>query len=151
VLIDKSKARFGELQKAQRRTYLELEEWTLLEQLSDETIHAARILEIAAESEARLAQSEMDAVQAQVDHLFNLQGLSVGALTRASLTATKIRLQACYERHLDACLKLQICRRHRQLQESCLEQSAAALARSKQRYISIVGEIAALRTAGTDL
>jgi hypothetical protein len=53
VLIDKSKARLGELEKAQRRTYLELEEWTLQAQLVNETMHAARMLEIAAESEAR--------------------------------------------------------------------------------------------------
>jgi hypothetical protein len=146
VLIDKSKARLGELEKAQRRRYLELEEWTLQARLVNETMHAARLLEIAAESEAQLAHSELDAVQAQVDY-FILQGIPVEALTTPSLTAARIRLQACEERHLDACLRVQICRRHRQLQKNCLEQSAAALARSKQRYSSIIEEIVALRSA----
>jgi hypothetical protein len=58
ILIDKSKARLCELEDAQRRTHLELEEWSLQEQLVNETMHAARILEIAAEREARLAQSD---------------------------------------------------------------------------------------------
>lgn len=147
VLIDKSKARLSELEKAQRRTHLELEEWTLQEQLVNETMHAARILEIAAESEAQLAQSELDAVEAQVARLSNLQDISVGGLTTPSLTATRIRLRACHQRHLDACLRLQICRRHRQLQENSFEQTATAMARTKQRYSSIVEEIAALRIA----
>lgn len=147
VLIDKSKARLAELEKAQRRTHLELQEWTLEEQLVNETMHAARVLKIAAESEAQLAQSELDVVEAQVARLSNLQDISVGGLTTPSLTATRIRVRACHERHLDACLRLQICRRHCQLQKKVLEQSSAAMARSRQRYSSILREIAALRIA----
>jgi hypothetical protein len=136
----------GELEKAQRRTCLELEEWTLQAELVSETAHGARILEIAAECEAHLAQIERDAVQAQVDQSFNLRDTSVGALTTPS-TVTEIRLQACCERYLGACLRLQICRRHRQLCENSLEQLSAALARTKQRYAYIAGKIATLRTA----
>jgi hypothetical protein len=114
ILIEKSKARISELERAQRRTYLELEQWILQVQLGNEAMHAARILETAAESEARLAQSELNAVEAQVEH-FSLQNISVGVLTTPSSTAIRVRLRACDERRLHACLKVQLCRRHRQL------------------------------------
>jgi hypothetical protein len=136
----------GELEKALRRICLELEECTLQAELVNETAYAARILEIAAESEAHLAQSEQDVVQAQFDHSVNLQDTSVGALT-TPLTVTGIRQHACCERYLSACLRVQICRRHRQLCENSLEQISAALARTQQRYTYIAREIATLRTA----
>src|SRR5579864_9395355 len=68
-----------------------------------------------------------------------------GPRARGALKVAKARLEAMSERQVDAYLKLQICRKHRQLQRRILDQSAAALARAEQRKTVIGEEVGVLR------
>ena len=140
-------ARVEQLEKAQQRVSHELLEWKMQVQLADEATYSAWISETSAEDEDRSVTSGLKTLEADIDLL--LTSDAAGALaevwTEIFLTATA-KLEALRERQLDARLKLQISRRHCQLQLGVLEQARGALLRAEQRSSAIGEEINALRS-----
>ena len=145
--MGKLAARVEQLEKARQRVGHELLEWKMQVQLADEATYPAWISEASAEDEDRSVTSGLKTLEADIDLL--LTSDAAGALaevwTEIFLTATAT-LEALLERQLDARLKLQISRRHCQLQIGVLQQARAALLRAEQRSGAIGEEIAALRS-----
>ena len=146
ILTGELEARLEELEKAQRRADHELLEWKMQLQLADEAMYAAGILEASAEQENRLAEIDLQ-TQKRIDHLLVPDARNVLARpsTKGLLKAAKSSLEALSERQVDAYLKLQICRKHCQLQRRILDQCQAALARAEQRSSAIGEEVGVLR------
>jgi hypothetical protein len=140
-------ATLEELENAQRRADRELLEWKRELQLADEAMYASAILEASAEEELRLVAFDLNALEERIDRL--LVGDARQGWARSSskvlLKVAKARLESLSERQVDAYLKLQICKKHRQLQRRILDQSTAALARAKQRSSAIGEEGGVLR------
>ena len=139
-------ARLEELEKAHPRADHEVFEWKMQLQLADEAMYAAGILEASAEQENRLAAIDLQ-TQERIDRLLVADARDVLARssTKGPLKAAKSSLEALSERQVDAYLKLQICRRHSQLQRQILDQCQAALARAEQRSSAIGEEVGVLR------
>jgi acyl-coenzyme A thioesterase PaaI-like protein len=146
ILSGELEARLQVLEKAQRRADHELLDWKMQAQLADEAMYAAGILEASAEQENRLAAIDLQTLE-RIDHLLVADAGEV--LARSSpkglLKAAKSSLEALSERQVDAYLKLQICRKHCQLQRRILDQCQAALARAEQRSSAIGEEVGVLR------
>ncbi len=106
-----------------------------------------RILEASAEEEHRLVAIDLNTLQERIDRLLAADAREGWAWSSSegALKVAKARLEAMSERQVDAYLKLQICRKHRQLQRRILDQSAAALARAEQRKTVIGEEVGVLR------
>lgn len=139
-------ARVGELEKTQQRISHEVLEWKMQLQMADQTTYSAWILKASAEDENHSVASDLKALEADIDLLLTSDAAEVLAEAWTEiLLATTTRLDALRERQLDARLKLQICRRHWELQNRILEQSKAALLRAEQRSRAIGEEIATLR------
>jgi hypothetical protein len=147
VSTGKLEARLEELEKAQRRAGREFLEWKMQLELADEAMYAGRILEASAEEEHRLAAIDLNTLQERIDRLLVTDGREGWARSSSKglLKAAKTRLEAVSERQVDAYLKLQICRKHRQLQRQILNQSTAAMARAEQRSSAIGEEVGVLR------
>ena len=144
--MGKLPARVGELQKTQQRISHEMLEWKMQVQLAYETTYSAWILKASAEDEEYSVASDLKALETDIDLLLTSDAAEVLAETWTEiLLATTTRLDALRERQVDARLKLQICRRHWELQNRILEQSEAALLRAEQRNRAISEEIATLR------
>jgi site-specific recombinase len=146
ILTGELEARLEELEKVQRRAHHELLEWKMQLQLADEAMYAAGILEASAEQEDRLAEIDLQ-TQKRIHHLLVADARDVLARssTKDLLKAAKSSLEALSERQVDAYLKLQICRKHCQLQRRILDQCHAALARAEQRSSAIGEEVGVLR------
>jgi hypothetical protein len=146
ILSGELEARLQVLEKAQRRADHELLDWKMQAQLADEAMYAAGILEASAEQENRLAAIDLQTLE-RIDHLLVADAGEV--LARSSpkglLKAAKSSLEALSERQVDAYLKLQICRKHSQLQRRILDQCQAASARAEQRSSAIGEEVGVLR------
>src|SRR5579863_5089850 len=110
-------ARVAQLEKAQQRIIQEVLEWKMQVQLADEAVYSAWISQTSAEDEERLVTSDLNALEADINLLLTSDAAEVLAevWTEIVLIATA-RLEALRERQLDARLKLQICRKHCQLQ-----------------------------------
>jgi hypothetical protein len=147
VSTGKLEARLEELEKAQRRADRELLEWKTQLELADEAMFAGRILEASAEAEHRLAAIDLSTLQERIDRLLVTDAREGWARSSSKglLKEANERLEALSERQVDAYLKLQICRKHRQLQRQILNQSTAALARAEQRNSAIGEEVGVLR------
>jgi hypothetical protein len=147
VSSEKLEARLEELEKAQRRAGRELLEWKMELQLANETMYACGILEASAEEERKLAAIDLNALQESINRLLVADAREGWARSSSNdlLKVAKARLQALGERQVDAYLKLQICKKHCQLQRRILDQSAAAFARAEQRSSAIGEEVSALR------
>jgi hypothetical protein len=116
----------------EQRISIELTEWNLEIKLLGQAMHAAAVLEAAAADEARTAYDQLTLALAAVTE--DCQGS--GALWR--------------ERQVEAHLKLQIYRRHRELLGETLEHSKAALARTEQRLLREMARSESGTMAGTD-
>ena len=147
VSTRKLAARLEELEKAQRRADHERLEWEMALQLADEAMYTGRILEASAEEEHRLVAIDLNTLQERIDRLLAADAREGWAWSSSegALKVAKARLEAMSERQVDAYLKLQICRKHRQLQRRILDQSAAALARAEQTKTVIGEEVGVLR------
>jgi hypothetical protein len=147
VSTGKLAARLEELEKAQRRADRERLEWEMALQLADDAMYAGAILEGSAEEEHRLATIDLNTLQERIDRLLAADAREGWAWSssKGALRVARARLEAMSERQVDAYLKLQICRKHRQLQRRILDQSAAALARAEQRKTVIGEEVGVLR------
>lgn len=144
--MGKLAARAEELEKAQQRISCELLEWKMQVQLADEATYSAWISEASAEDEDHAVASGLKTLEADIDLLLASDAAQALAEVWSEIFSTaNARLEALRERQLDARLKLQICKRHCQLQNAILEQARAALLRAEQRYRAIGEEIAALR------
>jgi len=110
-------------------------------------MYASAILEASAEEELRLVAFDLNALEERIDRLLVTDGREGWARSSSKglLKAAKTRLEAVSERQVDAYLKLQICRKHRQLQRQILNQSTAAMARAEQRSSAIGEEVGVLR------
>jgi hypothetical protein len=146
ILTGELEARLEELEKAQRRADHELLEWKMQLQLADEGMYAAGILEASAEQENRLATIDLQ-TQERIVHLLvaDARDVLAQASTKGPLKAAESSLEALSERQVDTCLKLQICRKHCQLQRRILNRCQAALARAEQRSSAIGEEFGVLR------
>jgi hypothetical protein len=147
VSTEKLEAILEELEKAQRRADRELLEWKMELQLADEATYTGGILEASAEEEHRLATIDLNTLQERIDRLLVADAREGWARSsrKGLLKVAKARLEAASERQVDAYLKLQICRKHRQLQRRILDQSTAALARAEHRSSAIGKEVGVLR------
>jgi hypothetical protein len=147
VSTGKLEARLEELEKAQRRADRELLEWTMQLELADEAMYAGAILEASAAEEHRRAAIDLNTLQERIDRLLAADAGEGWAWSSSKdlSKGAKARLEALSERQVDAYLKLQICRKHRQLQRRVLDQSTAALARAEQRSSAIGEEVGVLR------
>ncbi len=144
--MGKLATRVGELEKTQQRISHEVLEWKMQVQMADETTCSAWILKGSAEDENHSVASDLKALEADIDRLLTSDTAEVLAEAWSGiLLATTTRLDALRERQVDARLKLQICRRHWELQNRILEQSKAALLRAEQRSRAMEEEIATLR------
>jgi hypothetical protein len=141
ILTGELAARLQELEKAQRRADHEVLEWKMQLQLADEAMYAAGILEASAEQENRLAAIDLQ-TQERIDHLLvaDARDVLVRSSTKGLLKAAKSSLEALSERQVDAYLKLQICRKHCQLQRpnsgpmpSCIGKSRMEEQRNRPR------------------
>jgi hypothetical protein len=92
-------------------------EWNFEVKLLGQAMHAAAVLEAVAADEARTAASQLILALAEVAEDCEDRG----AIWR--------------ERQVEAKLKLQIYRKHRELLAETLEHSKAALARTEQRLL----------------
>ena len=110
-------------------------------------MYAGGILEASAEEEHRLATIDLNTLQERIGRLLVAAAREGWArsLSKSPLKVAKARLEVLSERQVDADLKLQICRKHRQLQRRILDQSDAALARAEQRKSAIGEEVGVLR------
>ncbi len=142
----KSVARVEQLDKARERIDQELLQWTMQVQLAEDAAYCARISQSSAEDEDRSVADTLRTLEADLDLLLTSDAAEAlsEVWAEAFLTATA-RLDALRERQLEARLKLQICRRHCQLQNEILEHARAALQRAEQRNSAIGEEVAALR------
>ena len=147
VSTGKLEARLEELEKAQRRADRELYEWKMQAEVADEAMYAGGLLEASAEEERRLVAIDLNTLQQRVDRLLATDACESWARSSSKglLKVAKVRLEALSERQVDAYLKLQVCRKHRQLQRRILDQSTAALARAEQRSSAIGEEVGILR------
>jgi hypothetical protein len=123
VSTRKLAARLEELEKAQRRADHERIEWEMALQLADEAMYAGSILEASAEEEHRLVAIDLNTLQERIDRLLAADAREGCAWSpsEGALKVAKARLEAMSERQVDAYLKLQICRKHRQLQRRILD------------------------------
>jgi hypothetical protein len=101
----------------EQRISIELMEWNFEVKLLGQAMHAAAVLEAAAADEARTASDHLTQALAAVTE--DCPGS--GAVWR--------------ERQVEAHLKLQIYKKHRELLDETLEHSKAALARTEQRLL----------------
>ena len=148
VSTAKLEARLEELEKAQRRADRELLEWKMQLKVADQAMCAGGILEASAEEEHRLAAIDLHTLQERIDRLL-VTDVGEGWAPSSSNGLLKVAtagLEALSERQVDSYLKLQICRKHRQLQRRMLDQATAALARTEQRSSAIGEEVRVLRT-----
>jgi hypothetical protein len=116
----------------EQRISIELMEWNLEVKLLGQAMHAAAVLEAAATDEARKASDQLTLALAAVTE--DCPGS--GAVWR--------------ERQVEARLKLQIYRRHRELLGETLEHSKAALARTEQRLLREMERSESGTMIGTD-
>lgn len=141
-----SVVRVEQLEEARKRIDRELLEWKMQVQLAEEAVYSAWISEGLAEDEDRSVAEALRTLEAELGSLPTKDGAEALSEVRAETFSTLTsRLEALRERQLDARLKLQICRRHRQLQNTVLEQARAAMLRAEQRSRAINEEVAALR------
>jgi len=145
--MGKSAARVEQLEKAQQRVRHELLEWKMQVQLADEATYSAWISEMSAQDEDRSVTSDLKTLEADLDVLLtNDAAEALAAVWTEIFLTARARLEALRERQLDARLKLQICRRHCQLQNEILKQARAALHRAEQRSRALGEEIADVRS-----
>jgi hypothetical protein len=147
VTTGKLEATLEELVKAQGRADRELLEWKMELRLADGVMYAGAILETSAAEELRLVAIDLTALEERIDRLLVADAREGWARSSSKglLKAAEARLEALSKRQVDAYLKLQICRKHRQLQRQILDQSTAALARAEQRSSAIGEEVGVLR------
>jgi len=147
VSTAKLEARLEELEKAQRRADRELLEWKMQLKVADQAMCAGGILEASAEEEHRLAAIDLHTLQERIDRLLVTDAGEGWAPSSSNglLKVATAGLEALSERQVDSYLKLQICRKHRQLQRRMLDQATAALARTEQRSSAIGEEVRVLR------
>jgi hypothetical protein len=105
----------------EQRISIELVEWNLELQLLGQAMQAAAVLEAVAAHEARIATSQL--ILASV-------GVAEDCEDRGDVWR---------DRQVEANLKLQIYRKHRELLGETLEHTKAALARTEQRLLLKIG------------
>jgi hypothetical protein len=139
-------ARVEQLEKARQRISHELLEWKMQLQMANEATYSAWLSEASAEAEDRLVTSGLRTLEADIDLLLGTDAAEVLMEVWGEIFLNaRARLEVLRERQIDARLKLQICRRHCQLQEEILNHVRAALKRAEQRSKTIGKQIAALR------
>jgi hypothetical protein len=136
-----------ELKKARERVGLVLVEVSGEVQLGKDAVRAAIASEAAAQDEAQFAANELKALEADIDYLRALDTKEslAGDSLELFLVAANARLERSRERELEAILKLQMLRRHRELQEQSLKQSKSELARARENDRALAREMAVLQ------
>jgi hypothetical protein len=138
--------RIEQLEQTQLRISHELLEWKMQIQVANEATYSAWLSEASAEAEERTVTKGLRTLEANIDVLLgNDAAEALGEAWSEIFLDARARREALRERQIEARLKLQICRRHCQLQQEILEHVAAALKRAEQRSGAIGKEIAALR------
>jgi hypothetical protein len=139
-------AKVEQLEKSRQRISHELLEWKMQLQMANEATYSAWLSQASAEAEDRSVTSGLRTLEADIDLLLGSDAAEVlmGVWSEIFLNA-RARLEVLRERQIDARLKLQICRRHCQLQQEILSHVRAALKRAEQRSKTIGKQIAALR------
>jgi hypothetical protein len=126
--MSRSGSWLAELEKARNRADRELIAWRVQVQVAEDAMGAAQILEASAEEEARSAAKELNTLELCIDRFIRYaRDPESEASAGFSLATMNTKLQALREREIEARMKLQICRKQRELQSRVLEHSKAAL------------------------
>ena len=138
-------AGLAELEKARNRADRELMAWRVQVQVAEDAMGAAQILAASAEEEARSAAKELNTLELCIDRFIRYaRDAESEASAGVSLATMKTKLQALREREIEARMRVQICRKQRELQNRVLEHSKAALKGPEERIGEIGEEMAML-------
>jgi hypothetical protein len=115
-------------------------------ELAAEAARYARISEASADNEERELSCDLRILERDIRALRNHDSVrALDSVATEILSRASAKLEVLRERQVEACLNLQICRSHRQLQDRVLEQTMAALIRTEQRRSVIDEEVASVR------
>jgi hypothetical protein len=139
-LMSRSGSWLAELEKARNRADRESIAWRVQVQVAEDAMDAAQILEASAEEEALSAAKELNILELCIDRFIRYARDPESEISAGfSLATMNMKLQALREREIEARMRLQICRKQRELQSRVLEHSKAALKGPEER-ISEIGE-----------
>jgi hypothetical protein len=143
--MSRSGSWLAELEKARNQAGRESIAWRVQVQVAEDAMNAAQILEASAEEEALSAANELNILELCIDRFIRYAtDPESEASAGFSLPTMNTKLQALGEREVEARLRLQICRKQRELQSRVLEHSKAALKGPEERISEIGAAIVML-------